>query len=73
MARLLVQSASLVQSVTAAQQFAVPDLLPWRFINRFLLAKLFYNGSGLAHSQAGKLRSLGGSNNHHEFSESYQY
>jgi hypothetical protein len=52
-------AVSVVQSVAAAQQFVVPDLLPWRFLNHSLLTKLLYNQSILAHPQAGKLRSLG--------------
>jgi hypothetical protein len=46
---------SVVQSVAAAQQFAVPDLLPWRLLKRVLLTKLVYNERIVAHSQAGKL------------------
>jgi hypothetical protein len=55
----VVQSAVVVQSVTAAQQFAVPDLLPVSLLSRVLLAKLVYNGSRLASPQAGKLMSVG--------------
>jgi hypothetical protein len=46
----------VVQSVNAAQQFAVPDLLHWRLLKRVLLAKLVSNESCLSSSQAGKLR-----------------
>ncbi len=55
MAVSVVKSVSVVQSVAAAQQFVVPDLLPWRFFSHSLLAKLLYIESILAHPQAGKL------------------
>jgi hypothetical protein len=46
----------VVQSVAAAQQFAVPNLLPWLFINHSLLAKLVYNKHILARPHAAKLK-----------------
>jgi hypothetical protein len=58
MTMLAVHNRGWYKSVAAAQQFAVPDLLPWPFFKRFLLAKLLYNLSCLAHPQAGKLMSV---------------
>jgi len=65
-------AGSVVQSAKAAQQFAVPDLLPWRLFNRVLLARLLYNVSCFASPQAGKLMSVGRLQDHANENEGEQ-